>query len=49
MLRINRYIRMIRRLLDKLRPKREVLVVVQTTRGQVTVPADQLRDRLNTR
>jgi len=40
---------MIRRLLSKLQPKREVLVVVQTTRGQVVVPAGKLRDHLKTR
>lgn len=45
-----------RRPLDKLRDKlagrrsrRELLVVVQTTRGQVAVPAERLRDRLRTR
>lgn len=39
----------LRAILGSRRPRRQVLVVVQTTRGQVTVPADQLRDRLKTR
>ena len=31
------------------RPKARVMVVVQTERGQVAVPADVLRDRLRVR
>jgi len=33
----------LRALLPARRPKRQVLVVVQTERGQVVVPLDQLR------
>jgi hypothetical protein len=39
----------LRAILGARSPKREILVVVQTTHGQVTVPADVLRDRLKTR
>jgi hypothetical protein len=39
----------LRALLPARRPKRRVIVVVQTSRGQVAVPADVLRDHLRKR
>jgi hypothetical protein len=39
----------LRAILPARRPKAQVLVVVQTSRGQIAVPADALRDRLRGR
>ncbi len=54
-IRLNRYLLMARtldKLLARLGPRRRrerLLVVVQTERGQVAVPAQALRDRLRAR